>query len=66
MLYVIAKVFAITFDEIVKEGEELADLDKQIAVKVSIGASYVSPFMGRLDDSYLFYYLSKNHKNALK
>lgn len=80
-----AEVIATTFDEIVKEGEELAKLHNQIVVKVPMikdgikaikhfssigirtnctlvfsagqallaakaGASYVSPFIGRLDD----------------
>ncbi|CAL65679.1 fructose-6-phosphate aldolase [Christiangramia forsetii] len=80
-----AEVVATDFDQIVKEGEELASLHKQIVVKVPMikdgikaikyfsdnnirtnctlvfsagqallaakaGASYVSPFLGRLDD----------------
>ena len=80
-----AEVIATTFDEIVKEGEELAALHDQIIVKVPMikegikaikyfsdkgiktnctlvfsagqallaakaGATYVSPFLGRLDD----------------
>ncbi len=80
-----AEVIATTFDEIIKEGEELADLHNQIVVKVPMikdgikaikyftdngirtnctlvfsagqallaakaGATYVSPFIGRLDD----------------
>ncbi|MCX2837969.1 fructose-6-phosphate aldolase [Salinimicrobium sp. MT39] len=80
-----AEVIATTFDEIVKEGEELAELHPQIVVKVPMikegikaikyfsdkgirtnctlvfsagqallaakaGATYVSPFLGRLDD----------------
>ncbi len=80
-----AEVIATTFDEIVKEGEELAKLHEQIIVKVPMikegikaikyfsdkgiktnctlvfsagqallaakaGATYVSPFLGRLDD----------------
>ncbi|MDR6300354.1 fructose-6-phosphate aldolase [Mesonia maritima] len=80
-----AEVIATTFDEIVKEGEELAKLHEQIIVKVPMikdgikaikyfsdngiktnctlvfsagqallaakaGATYVSPFIGRLDD----------------
>jgi transaldolase len=80
-----AEVFGTTFDEIVKEGEELAAIDDKIVVKVPMikdgvkaikyftennirtnctlvfsvgqallaakaGASYVSPFIGRLDD----------------
>lgn len=80
-----AEVIATTFDEIVKEGEELAALHNQIVVKVPMikegvkaikyfsdkgiktnctlvfsagqallaakaGATYVSPFIGRLDD----------------
>ncbi|WP_029037479.1 fructose-6-phosphate aldolase [Salinimicrobium xinjiangense] len=80
-----AEVIATTFDEIVKEGEELASLHDQIIVKVPMikegikaikyfsdkgiktnctlvfsagqallaakaGATYVSPFIGRLDD----------------
>ncbi|WP_339709933.1 fructose-6-phosphate aldolase [uncultured Kriegella sp.] len=80
-----AEVIATTFDEIVKEGEELAELHDQIVVKVPMikdgvkalkyfsdkgirtnctlvfspgqallaakaGATYVSPFIGRLDD----------------
>lgn len=80
-----AEVIATTFDEIVKEGEELAELHSQIVVKVPMikegikaikyfsdkgirtnctlvfsvgqallaakaGATYVSPFIGRLDD----------------
>ena len=80
-----AEVIATDFDEIVKEGEELADLHSQIVVKVPMiregikaikyfsdqgirtnctlifsagqallaakaGATYVSPFLGRLDD----------------
>ena len=80
-----AEVIATTFDEIVKEGEELAALHEQIIVKVPMikegvkaikyfsdkgiktnctlvfsagqallaakaGATYVSPFIGRLDD----------------
>lgn len=80
-----AEVIATNFDEIIKEGEELADLHNQIVVKVPMikdgikaikyftdngirtnctlvfsagqallaakaGATYVSPFIGRLDD----------------
>ncbi|WP_424493986.1 fructose-6-phosphate aldolase [Salinimicrobium sp. GXAS 041] len=80
-----AEVIATTFDEIVREGEELAELHDQIIVKVPMikegikaikyfsdndiktnctlvfsagqallaakaGATYVSPFLGRLDD----------------
>ncbi|HET8885809.1 MAG TPA: fructose-6-phosphate aldolase [Salinimicrobium sp.] len=80
-----AEVIATTFDEMVKEGEELAALNDQIVVKVPMikegikaikyfsekgirtnctlvfsagqallaakaGATYVSPFIGRLDD----------------
>ncbi|SFR45422.1 transaldolase [Robiginitalea myxolifaciens] len=80
-----AEVISTTFDEMVKEGEELAELHDQIVVKVPMirdgvkalkyfsdngirtnctlvfsagqallaakaGASYVSPFIGRLDD----------------
>jgi transaldolase len=80
-----AEVIATSFDEIVKEGEELAELHSQIVVKVPMikegikaikyfsdkgirtnctlvfsvgqallaakaGATYVSPFIGRLDD----------------
>lgn len=80
-----AEVIATTFDEIVREGEELAELHDQIIVKVPMikegikaikyfsdkgiktnctlvfsagqallaakaGATYVSPFIGRLDD----------------
>ena len=80
-----AEVIATTFDEMVKEGEELAALNDQIVVKVPMikegikaikyfsengiktnctlvfsagqallaakaGATYVSPFLGRLDD----------------
>lgn len=80
-----AEVIATKFDEIIKEGEELADLHEQIVVKVPMikdgikaikyfndndirtnctlifsagqallaakaGATYVSPFIGRLDD----------------
>lgn len=80
-----AEVIATTFDEIIREGEELAELDENIVVKVPMirdgvkaikyfsekgirtnctlifsagqallaakaGASYVSPFVGRLDD----------------
>jgi len=80
-----AEVIAIDFKEIVREGEELAEIDDKIVVKVPMvrdgvkaikyfsdkgirtnctlvfsagqallaakaGASYVSPFMGRLDD----------------
>lgn len=80
-----AEVIATTFDEIIKEGEELAELHDQIVVKVPMikdgvkalkyfsdkgirtnctlvfspgqallaakaGATYVSPFIGRLDD----------------
>lgn len=80
-----AEVLATTFDEIIREGEELAELDENIVVKVPMirdgvkaikyfsekgirtnctlvfsagqallaakaGASYVSPFIGRLDD----------------
>lgn len=80
-----AEVIATTFDEMVKEGEELAALHEQIVVKVPMikdgiqaikyftdqgirtnctlvfsagqallaakaGATYVSPFIGRLDD----------------
>lgn len=80
-----AEVIATTFDEMVREGEELAELHDQIVVKVPMikdgvkalkyfsdqgirtnctlvfspgqallaakaGASYVSPFIGRLDD----------------
>lgn len=80
-----AEVIATTFDEIIREGEELAAIDDKIVVKVPMikegvkaikyfssqgirtnctlvfsagqallaakaGASYVSPFLGRLDD----------------
>ena len=80
-----AEVISIKFEEMIKEGEELADLDENIVVKVPMtgdgvkaikyfsekgirtnctlifsagqallaakaGASYVSPFVGRLDD----------------
>lgn len=80
-----AEVIGTTFDEMVREGEELADLDDNIVVKIPMikdgvkalkyfsekgirtnctlifsagqallaakaGASYVSPFVGRLDD----------------
>lgn len=80
-----AEVIATTYDEMIKEGEELAELHDQIVVKVPMikdgvkaikyfsdkgirtnctlvfsagqallaakaGASYVSPFIGRLDD----------------
>lgn len=80
-----AEVIATTYDEIIKEGEELAELHDQIVVKVPMikdgikaikyfndndirtnctlvfsagqallaakaGATYVSPFIGRLDD----------------
>ena len=80
-----AEVIATNFDEIIKEGEELAELHSQIVVKVPMikdgikaikyftdngirtnctlvfsagqallaakaGATYVSPFIGRLDD----------------
>lgn len=80
-----AEVIGTTFDQMVREGEELADLHEQIVVKVPMirdgvkalryfsekgirtnctlvfsagqalvaakaGASYVSPFIGRLDD----------------
>lgn len=80
-----AEVIATSFDEIIKEGEELAELHPQIVVKVPMiregikaikyfsdqgirtnctlvfsagqallaakaGATYVSPFLGRLDD----------------
>lgn len=80
-----AEVIATTFDEMVKEGEELASLHEQIVVKIPMikdgikalkyfsdkgirtnctlvfspgqallaakaGATYVSPFIGRLDD----------------
>ena len=80
-----AEVISIKYDEMIKEGEELADLDENIVVKVPMtgdgvkaikyfsekgirtnctlifsagqallaakaGASYVSPFVGRLDD----------------
>jgi transaldolase len=80
-----AEVIGTTFDQMVKEGEELADLHEQIVVKVPMirdgvkalryfsqkgirtnctlvfspgqallaakaGATYVSPFIGRLDD----------------
>lgn len=80
-----AEVIGTTFDEMVKEGEELAELHEQIVVKVPMirdgvkalryfsqkgirtnctlvfssgqallaakaGATYVSPFIGRLDD----------------
>ena len=83
--HVSAEVIATTFDEIVREGEELAKLHDQIIVKVPMikegikaikyfsdkgiktnctlvfsagqallaakaGATYVSPFLGRLDD----------------
>ena len=81
-----AEVIATTFDEIVKEGRELAKIDDKIVVKVPMikdgvkaikkldsegirinctlifsagqallaakaGATYVSPFIGRIDDS---------------
>lgn len=81
-----AEVIATTFDEMVREGEELAELHKNIVVKVPMikdgikairyftnkgirtnctlvfssgqailaakaGATYVSPFIGRIDDS---------------
>ncbi len=80
-----AEVIATTFDDMVREGEELAEIDDKIVVKVPMikdgikaikyftgkgirtnctlvfsagqallaakaGASYVSPFIGRLDD----------------
>ncbi|MFD2573194.1 fructose-6-phosphate aldolase [Spirosoma soli] len=80
-----AEVISVKYDEMIKEGEELADLDENIVVKVPMtadgikaikyfsekgirtnctlifsagqalvaakaGASYVSPFVGRLDD----------------
>ena len=80
-----AEVIGLTFDEMVREGEELAELDDNIVVKIPMtrdgvkalkyfsekgirtnctlvfsagqallaakaGASYVSPFVGRLDD----------------
>lgn len=80
-----AEVIGVTFDEMVREGEELAELDENIVVKIPMtrdgvkalkyfsekgvrtnctlifsagqallaakaGASYVSPFVGRLDD----------------
>lgn len=80
-----AEVIATTYEEMIKEGEELADLHEQIVVKVPMikdgikaikyfsdhgirtnctlvfsagqallaakaGATYVSPFIGRLDD----------------
>lgn len=80
-----AEVISITYDEMIKEGEELADIDENIVVKVPMsgdsikaikyfsekgirtnctlifsagqallaakaGATYVSPFVGRLDD----------------
>jgi transaldolase len=80
-----AEVIGVTFDEMVREGEELAELDDNIVVKIPMtrdgvkalkyfsekgvrtnctlifsagqallaakaGASYVSPFVGRLDD----------------
>lgn len=80
-----AEVISVTYDEMIKEGEELADIDENIVVKVPMsgdsikaikyfsekgirtnctlvfsagqallaakaGASYVSPFVGRLDD----------------
>ena len=80
-----AEVIGTTFDDMIREGEELADLHDQIVVKVAMirdgvkalryftekgirtnctlvfspgqallaakaGASYVSPFIGRLDD----------------
>lgn len=80
-----AEVIAVTYDEIIKEGEALAKLDPKIVVKVPMikdgikaikyfsskgirtnctlifsagqallaakaGATYVSPFLGRLDD----------------
>ncbi|HEX9956985.1 MAG TPA: transaldolase family protein, partial [Fibrella sp.] len=80
-----AEVIGVTFDEMVSEGEELAELDENIVVKIPMtkdgvkalkyfsekgirtnctlifsagqallaakaGASYVSPFVGRLDD----------------
>ena len=80
-----AEVISVKFDEMIREGEELADLDENIVVKVPMtadgvkaikyfsekgirtnctlifsagqalvaakaGATYVSPFVGRLDD----------------
>lgn len=80
-----AEVISIKYDEMIKEGEELAELDENIVVKIPMtgdgvkaikyfsekgirtnctlifsagqallaakaGASYVSPFVGRLDD----------------
>ena len=80
-----AEVISIKYDEMIKEGEELADLDENIVVKIPMsgdgvkaikyfsekgirtnctlifsagqallaakaGATYVSPFIGRLDD----------------
>jgi transaldolase len=80
-----AEVISVTYDEMIKEGEELADIDENIVVKVPMsadsikaikyfsekgirtnctlifsagqallaakaGATYVSPFVGRLDD----------------
>lgn len=83
--HVSAEIIATTFDEMIKEGEELAAIDEKIVVKVPMikdgikaikyfssngiatnctlvfssgqallaakaGATYVSPFIGRLDD----------------
>lgn len=80
-----AEVISVTYDEMIREGEELADIDENIVVKVPMsadsikaikyfsekgirtnctlvfsagqallaakaGATYVSPFVGRLDD----------------
>lgn len=80
-----AEVISVTYDEMIKEGEELAEIDENIVVKVPMsgdsikaikyfsekgirtnctlvfsagqallaakaGATYVSPFVGRLDD----------------
>jgi transaldolase len=80
-----AEVISVTYNEMIKEGEELADIDENIVVKVPMsgdsikaikyfsekgirtnctlifsagqallaakaGATYVSPFVGRLDD----------------
>jgi transaldolase len=50
-----AEVISTDFEGMIKEGEALSNLHSQIVVKIPLiaakaGATYVSPFIGRLDD----------------
>ena len=49
-----AEVISTDFDGIIAEGKKLAKINSNIIVKVPMikaGAKYVSPFIGRIDDS---------------